>query len=115
MAEKVIFDKSDFANRLGNNTQLMEIVVSEFLKEVSGLVPKLGECIKSQAWQDTGRLAHRIKGASAEVSAKVVREDARKIEDAVKADNISSIPESFASLEVHYQLLVNELSEHFSV
>lgn len=113
MTDTTVFDKKNFANRLANNEQLMSMVVTEFLKELGQLMPELAQSVTAGNWQMTKSLAHRIKGASAEVSANAVCEDARKIEDAVKSGNVASIADGFASLEENYKLLKKALSDIF--
>ncbi|SBS26504.1 Hpt domain protein [Marinomonas spartinae] len=111
MVETVVFDFNDFKNRMASSNELMALVAAEFLREAAYLVSQLDESIQAEDWLQVAQVAHRLKGASAEVSGQAMTESARAIEFAAKEGDFSVIAELYVALNKYYVALRDELSE----
>lgn len=106
------FDIVDYGNRLANNKRLMILVAKEFLKESAMLVQQLLDYVAAEDWGNVARIAHRIKGASAEVSGFAMSISAKKIEQALQDGDITSAQVGLAQLQLDYTALQKVLSAH---
>lgn len=104
------FDEVDYGNRLGNNKMLMTLVAKEFLKESAALVAQLHEHTMAEDWANVARVAHRIKGASAEVSGLAVSASSGSIESAAQAEDATTVLQLLEQLEKNYIALTKALS-----
>ncbi|MGO3405904.1 Hpt domain-containing protein [Marinomonas sp.] len=104
------FDAVNYGNRLGNNKMLMTLVAKEFLKESAGLVEQLLAHVAAEDWTNVARVAHRIKGASAEVSGLAMSDTAKRIESAAQADDATTVQQALEQLQKEYKALTAALS-----
>lgn len=68
MFEPKVFDDTDYGSRLAYNHELMALVAGEFIKEATVLLDTLQAYMVDEDWHDFALVAHRLKGASLEVS-----------------------------------------------
>lgn len=68
MLEVKVFDYADYKNRLASNHELMTLVAYEFISEATSLFDCFQKHFERQNWEKLDDLAHRLKGASLEVS-----------------------------------------------
>lgn len=103
------FDKKDYENRLASNQELMVMVAREFINEAGGLLEQLSELIEQQKWSEVARMAHRIKGASVEVSGRAMHDCAREVEISAKQEKSEGIADRVNQLMEEYRELEAEL------
>lgn len=106
----LIFDVIDYRNRLANNKMLMDLVAKEFIKESAGLVQQLIDYAAIEDWAKVAQVAHRIKGASAEVSGIAMSASAKIIEQAANKEDIMVIQEAVMQLRSNHIALQESLS-----
>lgn len=104
------FDMEDYRNRLANNQMLMAMVAKEFIKETSQLVRELAVLVSQANWPKVAAIAHRLKGASAEVSGLSVSECAKEMELAAKKADSSKVHSALSKLQLEYENLLNVLT-----
>ncbi|MBJ7537959.1 Hpt domain-containing protein [Marinomonas transparens] len=105
MLESKIFDYSDYENRLAFNQELMILVASEFIKEATGLLKQLHGFAEDQDWTNLAIVAHRLKGASSEVSSYGVNHGATEIEQLAKQHQVEGLSECLIHLSHEFELL----------
>lgn len=80
-----VFDCQAFAERTAGDKALMREITDIFLQETRERICKLSQAIKKQYQEDAVRLAHTIKGSSANVGGNKLNAIVRKIGNACKA------------------------------
>ncbi|REG82570.1 Hpt domain-containing protein [Marinomonas pollencensis] len=104
------FDIVDYGNRLGNNKMLMTLVAKEFLTEGAGLVEQIMAQAAADDWNAVARTAHRIKGASAEVSGLAMSATAQQLEVVLEKQDIDAAKQVLEQLQKDYVALASALS-----
>lgn len=87
----------DIKQGMANCMEDEELYISIMQMYVNQLVenlPQLSQANSDQNWQDLGRLAHSIKGASASVGAIEVQSLAATLEKAAKQDEVATITDN---------------------
>ncbi|TDO95525.1 Hpt domain-containing protein [Marinomonas balearica] len=107
------FDYSDFKWRLGENTELMKVVVSEFLNETYAFLDKIESATEAENWDDVASFAHKVKGASSEVSSLHLPSLAKKLELAARAKTIEDVLIFKADLRRSFEALEGEMRLEF--
>ncbi|WP_442877386.1 response regulator [Desulfolutivibrio sp.] len=87
--EPAAFDKAAMLCRMMDDEDLARQIVMAFLDDVPKRIRSLQENIQSGNCEAAERIAHCVKGASANVSAERLRAMASKIEQAGKTGNLS--------------------------
>lgn len=110
-AQEPPVDWADLSERLEGDEDLGLEILSAFAGDAPELVRRLKELVGSGAdLASIARLAHQIKGAAANASAKSMRAAAHQIELAGKASLREGIPLHLAALEAGLSALQRELS-----
>jgi len=103
--DSLTFDRAGLVARLMGNRELARLVVGEFLADI----PKQIEALKhSLAVGETGdaiRLAHSIKGASANVGGELLRPLALELEKAGQAGDVDAMATGVPLLELEFARL----------
>jgi len=80
-------DWTALTERCGGNKAIASKVLRKFRERAVRDVQQLGEAVSNRAWEETGRLAHMLKGASANVAADRVAEQAGRIESRAQSNH----------------------------
>jgi len=67
--------------RCVNRMDLVQRVLSSFVEQLDGDIPTLAEFVESGSNEEARKLAHRIKGAAANVAAEQLRANVAKLEE----------------------------------
>jgi HPt (histidine-containing phosphotransfer) domain-containing protein len=100
-----IFDFDDFKERMMNDEELLEIIISGFVEKMPGMLNELKEFIAQGDQPDIKRQAHKIKGASANLGGELLRRAALKIELAAGEGELEALPEMLRVLEKEWEKL----------
>ena len=100
-----VFDKTDFLRRMMNDEELAAEIMSEYLIDMSEQLVRLRKASTTEDLPTLVRLAHTIKGASANVGADAMRQTAFLAEKAAAREDrdeflrlVPEIETRFASL-----------------
>ncbi len=85
------FDYDDFCSRMGGNQALMGVVAKEFIRESVEIIALLDIAVEQLDYAEIKRLAHRLKGASAEVSATTLHQASQMLGSAAEAKDNQEI------------------------
>lgn len=75
--------------RCVNRLDLVQRVLSSFVEQLDGDIPTLGDFVESGAGEEARKLAHRIKGAAANVAAEGIRSSVAKLEDLASNERLA--------------------------
>jgi len=104
-SEVPIWDQAGMWDRLMDDEELAGIVLNGFLEDIPRQVEALRDVLPSTDHRETERLAHTIKGASANVGGERLRWAAADLEKALRNGDLNTLGRLFASLEEeHVQL-----------
>jgi HPt (histidine-containing phosphotransfer) domain-containing protein len=94
--------------RCMGQVKLAQRVVDTFVKQLNEDIPQLVADIRDGRLEEASRLAHRIKGASANVAAEALRADAESLEQLLRDGRQDDARGSLANLETDWQHYVNQ-------
>jgi len=109
-----IFDANDFSNRLSGDEDLMSSVVEAFLPEMAQQIIHLRSAIDDEDLQKVAKYAHKMKGSSSNVSAQILCELAKSVEQLAKADDLVGLKLLENEIETSFSMLEKEMTEAFS-
>ncbi|MBN2295442.1 MAG: Hpt domain-containing protein [Pirellulales bacterium] len=79
-------------NRCMGNIQLVERILNKFQQRMPEELEELEKALELSDTEQIARIAHRVKGTSASVSASTLQQAATEIEDLSRAGRITEIP-----------------------
>ena len=106
-----VFDKAGMMARLMGYEDLARRVVGRFLEDIPRQIEVLRGYLEAGDVASSGRQAHSIKGASANVGGEALREVAFEMEKAARTGNLESITTRLPELEIQFARLKGSLSE----
>lgn len=105
-----LFDREEALSRLGDENLLAE-VARLFLEDTPCQIRSLGEALAISDFEIFVRLAHTIKGSSANIGAPRRRGLAGELESCAKANDIDKARDLFPRLEREFERLVPMLRQ----
>ena len=107
----IIFDDVAMKNRLMNNKKLIHKVIGTFTYDMELQIRLLKTAIEAKDFVTTAAQAHKIKGASANVSGIALSSLALSIEDACNAEEQETLDKMLPTIENHFILLKAAMAE----
>ena len=111
----VIWGKTGFYKRVGNNQQLAERIVAMFCQDMPDEIEKLSQAIAVKDNKSIEAIAHKVKGSSANLEAIILSQCALKIELAVKEKNFADLELLSIELNKNFAELLKEFEQFLSV
>jgi len=111
MFEQDVFNSVDYENRLARNHDLMVLVAGEFIIEATELYECLQVHLASHDWVNLAIVAHRLKGASLEVSGYRFCQLITEVEVLAKEHNVDKLSARLTTLTVEFDKLVIALNQ----
>ncbi len=111
-AQKVVkaFDRDSLLRRIGNNIALACKLKDAFLSDMPVQIDYLKTAMAKGDVQEISRLAHRIKGAAANMSCEAFRAVAQSLEKSATEVSSTAIAGMVADLEREFQITSQEIS-----
>lgn len=116
MSDEII-DLEEFLERVQDDKELLCELFDIFMEDYVEKRKSLEEAIGKNDFEGVRNIAHSLKGASGNISAKPLREIFMNLEDEAKGSNISNgqeylqnIDRQYALLTQHIEILKKELS-----
>jgi CheY-like chemotaxis protein/HPt (histidine-containing phosphotransfer) domain-containing protein len=100
-----VWDKAGFMQRIMGDEELAQTVLQAFLKDIPRQMEALRARLEAGDASEAERLAHSIKGASANIGAEELRVVALGMEKAVAIDDFQSAKDAFESLRQSFEEL----------
>lgn len=116
MSDDVI-DLKDFAERVQDDKDLMLELFDIFIADFQVKQKSLQEAVGKKNLEEVSSIAHSLKGASGNISAKSMRATCLKIEEMGKNSNLAGMETLLKDLNRQYQDLlkrINEIKKEFS-
>ncbi len=107
--EKSLFDEEALLDRFDNDRELIKIILSTFVGEVSEQLKMLEEFVKEGDLENSKRQAHSIKGASGNAGASALYDLSLNLEQELKKSNIESAGEMLAEMKRSLDSLIKLL------
>ena len=101
-----VFDRKSLAERLDDNEALLGEVVKLFLDDARRHLERLAQAIAAGDLHQAGRIAHSIKGSSANIGAHAFREAALKVERAAQDGVLDPAHPSAAALRHEFDRFI---------
>jgi HPt (histidine-containing phosphotransfer) domain-containing protein len=114
-SETKVFDPASVLSRLEGDNELVRIVFETFLADVPHQMEVLKELVDHGDHADIARLAHSIRGASANVGGASVQMVAARMEKAADAGDWLKVVSCMDELELQFNLLKNAIDANESV
>ena len=109
MSEEVL-DLDEFKERVQDDTELLLELLDIYSADFEEKRPKLQEAVSSGNAEDVRSIAHSLKGASGNISAKALRESFLQLEDKGKAGDLSGAEELLAEIDTKYDALKERIT-----
>ncbi len=109
-----MFDYNAFSERLMNDQTLMQAVFETFTKDLDLQVKELKESSLADDIKQVSALAHKIKGAAANVGAMVLSALMFEIEQSCKANDKTILLHQLDNLEPVCTNLIKEMADKLS-
>jgi HPt (histidine-containing phosphotransfer) domain-containing protein len=103
--ETPVFDRAGMMARLMDDENLARKVAGVFLADFPRQIEALLRYLEARDTTNTERVAHTIKGASANVGGERLRTVAFEMEKAAKAGDLNAVTARIAELEAEFDLL----------
>ncbi|MBA4418018.1 MAG: hypothetical protein C0392_08930 [Syntrophus sp. (in: bacteria)] len=107
--ENMIFDKSALLERLDEDEEFCNDLIAVFVEDFPVQMEQLKMAIMGKDAQKLERQAHTLKGASANIEAKVIRGIALDMEKAGKENNIDRAQSLILQLEKEFDTLMKTI------
>ena len=107
-------DMAELSHNLGGDQQAVRQVVALCLQDLTAEMPILADAIDAGDLVEVRRIAHRIKGASANVRANRLRDAAGKLEDAVGGSGGRETVGRWRALHAEYETLADYVNRYLA-
>jgi PAS domain S-box-containing protein len=110
-----VFDQEEFSRRLMDDQDLMQQVAQNFVKDMPQQLDKLQQAVADKDMTVIAGLAHKIKGAAANVAAGHMSSLAMHMELAAKDGTLAAPEQEYQALAAAYQHLSDTLQQNLGV
>ncbi len=107
-----VFDKAGVRERLMYDDDLVRAVIISFTEEIPGLILTLKGCLGDGDVPGAKRMAHTIKGASANMGGEALTAVAAEMEENGRQSNLPAMRASLNELELQFERLLVELQQY---
>ncbi|MFO7728835.1 MAG: ATP-binding protein, partial [Desulfonatronovibrio sp.] len=94
-----VFDRDDFLYRIMDDQELMKTILQQFFEESSTRLEQLKDCVDKENPLKAGEIAHSIKGIASNVSAPLVADVSREMEQLGKNGDLAGVIRLLPELE----------------
>jgi len=110
MSQEVL-DLNEFLERVQDDKELLLELLDIYSEDFPGKRKGLEAAADTNDAQEVRSIAHSLKGASGNISAKNLRELFMKIEDASKDGDVSQVKSFLAEIDKQYAALSERISQ----
>ena len=100
-----VYDRAAFLARLTGDESFVRTIEQRFLQQTLGRMETIRHCVVQGEVKSAGVLAHKIRGAAAEISAEALREAAARMERAAVAEDTTTLQKLLPELEAEWRKL----------
>ena len=106
-----VLDVDDLLGRCLGNIEFAQRILGKFQQRCDEDIETLGKAVTDQDGEAIARLAHRLKGASANASAMGLQKYASEIESAARHESIEEVSVSFECLKLEWARFSEAVSQ----
>lgn len=103
-AENEIFACDEFLNRIFGDREIFDGVVNIFIEDMGNRLSQLEKSVLEAKWEECMHLAHQIKGAAGNVSARSMYKIAADLEKVFSEDHNRNIDDLVKELQRNFEL-----------
>ncbi|MEI7941530.1 MAG: response regulator, partial [Verrucomicrobiota bacterium] len=100
-----VYDRAAFLARLMGDESFVRTIEERFVQQTRGRMETLRNCVVQGEVKPAGALAHKIRGAAANISAEALREAAARMERAAEAEDAAALQKPLLELEDEWRKL----------
>jgi HPt (histidine-containing phosphotransfer) domain-containing protein len=89
MDNKLLFDREKLLERVGNDTEFVEQLMSLYIKQLGQILLSLQEAVDLEDKTLALALAHKIKGSSVTICCTLIAQKALQLEDHLNNNNFN--------------------------
>jgi PAS domain S-box-containing protein len=104
-----LYDPEVLLRRMMGDESLVAMVMGEFLADLPRQIAALDRAVSGRDWDETGNIAHRIKGATGNIGSPALQEIAKDLERAAAARDGAALRARLSALEGRFQALAERL------
>jgi len=98
-----IIDLKDFMERVQDDKELLVELLDIFQEDFAGKRQALGEALKTNDINKIKEVAHSLKGASGNISAKEMHANFLKMEQLAKSNDLSQMPGLLQNIDTQFE------------
>ncbi len=111
----VVFDATSFGHRLMDDISLQQQVAINFIADIPRQLASLQQAVVNQDAEAIASLAHRIKGAAANMSAERMREIALDLEVSAKQGEVVDADKKARDLAAAFEQLIDVIKQELAL
>ena len=100
-----VYDRAAFLARLSGDESFVRTIEQRVLQQTLGRMETLRNCVVQGEVKPAGALAHKLRGAAANISADALREAAARMEQAAEAGDATTLQKLLPELEEEWRKL----------
>ena len=104
-------DLKEFLDRVQDDKELLLELLDIFSKDFKEKRKHLDSAVKSKDYEQLRSIAHSVKGASGNISAKAVRAICMTLEDMGKNQHLNGIEQLLVDLDKQFEILQGRITE----
>ncbi|MFO7801799.1 MAG: response regulator, partial [Desulfovermiculus sp.] len=109
---KPVFDQEDFMTRIGHDTEMAGEILSAYMESLPENIKSLKTFIEQGQNEGATRLAHSIKGSSANTGCLAMSEIAEEMEKAGQSENLEQMKTLMPELEKQFEICMAEIQKN---
>jgi HPt (histidine-containing phosphotransfer) domain-containing protein len=110
-----IFDASSFGHRLMDDLSLQQQVATNFIADIPRQLASLEQAVTNQDAEAISSLAHRIKGAAANMSAERMRVIALDLEMSSKEGDVADADKKTRDLTAAFEEVIDVIKQELAL
>ena len=106
-----ILNLPEFLERVQNDNELLLELLDIYIEDFQLKRPLMADAVSNKDSEELRSLAHSLKGASGNISAKILQGIFTSIEENSKQNNIEGMEETFKELDKQFADLLTRIDE----
>jgi len=106
-----IFDLTEFLERVQDDKELLLELLEIYVSDYQEKRIQLEQAIQDQNYEEVRSITHSLKGASGNISAKILRQTFLDLEEMAKNEDLSEAANAFSEMDQQFQALTEEIEK----
>jgi two-component system, sensor histidine kinase and response regulator len=105
----MIYNEGEFLHRILDDRELAKVIIAKFLEDFPEKMEKLTQAVGAGSSEDIRKIAHSIKGTTANIAAKNLSSAAARLEECAENGDLETAPGLLDQIETEFERLKNIL------